>query len=68
MSKHAKHLSYRQRVERMRRKLKISLEEWGEKEGYTKWQVYAATRGDEPKFGTRYEIAEKLGLIEGEQA
>lgn len=71
MSNQRKVSSYRQKVKKVELALRrkgSSLEKQGvEVLGYTKWQVYAATRNPVPQHGTRYEIAVKLGILtEGE--
>jgi hypothetical protein len=47
------------------RRKRSSLVQWGKENNYTEWQMYGVSRRTEPPcFGTAYEIAEKLGLIQ----
>jgi len=66
--------SYKERLEEKKKELRRTcggLLGWGMKHNppYTRSQMYAVSRRHvEPAYGTIYEIAKELGLIDGEQA
>ena len=70
MNRKKKTSVYRERLEKKKlelRRQKSCLVKWGEERGYTRSQIYAVSRRDEPAdFGKAYEIAIELGLVEEE--